>query len=242
MVRKGKTKGFFYLDHRTVDGKYNVITDVYATPGNINDVDPYIDRLETQIEKFNFDTKYVVFDTGHSTNQICKKLSEKSYKAVLGFRLGPHVKGKFTKYRFQYVSNPDNCTNCKYRDKCLTSDKASFRTVRRHVWEDYKEEVFKFTKTGKGKNIYNRRKEKIERSFTDSKNLHGLCYARSRGIKKVSEQCLLTAAVQNMKKITRVLSHKLKWIILPSTFKSAGFLNNPRWCILNAINIRKGYC
>ncbi|NFI75034.1 hypothetical protein FDG43_16585, partial [Clostridium sporogenes] len=28
-----------------------------------------------------------------------------------------------------------------------------------------------------------------------------------RGIEKVSEQCLLTAAVQNMKKIARVLSH-----------------------------------
>ncbi|RUT58095.1 hypothetical protein C1148_11200 [Clostridium botulinum] len=39
------------------------------------------------------------------------------------------------------------------------------------------------------------------------KNLHGLHYARFRGIKKVSEQCLLTAAVQNMKKIARVLSH-----------------------------------
>ncbi|WPC39366.1 IS1182 family transposase [Clostridium sp. JS66] len=235
MVREGKPKGFFYLDHRTVDGKYNIITDVYVTPGNINDVDPYIDRLKTQIEKFNFHTKYVVADAGYSTNPICKKLSEKSYKAVLGFRLGPHVKGKFTKYRFQYVkdldgyvcenkyllkykttnrqgykeyvSNSDNCTNCKYRDKCLTSDKASFRTIRRHVWEDYKEEVFKFTKTEKGKSIYNRRKEKIERSFADSKNLHGLRYARLRGIKKVSEQCLLTAAVQNMKKIARVLSH-----------------------------------
>jgi len=40
MVRDGKPKGFFYLDHRTVDGKYNIITDVYVTPGNINDVDP----------------------------------------------------------------------------------------------------------------------------------------------------------------------------------------------------------
>lgn len=235
MVRDGKPKGFFYLDHRTVDGKYNIITDVYVTPGNINDVDPYIYRLETQIEKFNFNTKYVVADAGYSTNPICKKLSTKSYKAVLGFRLGPHVKGKFTKYRFQYVkeldayvcenkyllkykttnrqgykeyvSDPDCCENCKYKDKCLTSDKSTFRTIRRHVWEDYKEEIFNFAKTEKGRSIYNRRKEKIERSFADSKNLHGLRYARFRGIKNVSEQCLLTAAVQNMKKIARVLSH-----------------------------------
>ncbi|KOC40614.1 hypothetical protein ADU85_10595, partial [Clostridium botulinum] len=63
-------------------------------------------------------------------------------------------------------------------------------------------------KTEKGKSIYKKRKEKIERSFADSKELHGLRYCRMRGIKNVSEQCLLTAAVQNMKKIAMVLSHK----------------------------------
>jgi hypothetical protein len=30
MVREGKPEGFFYLDHRTVDGKHNLITDVYV--------------------------------------------------------------------------------------------------------------------------------------------------------------------------------------------------------------------
>lgn len=30
MVREGKPKGFFYLDHRTVDGKLGIITDSIA--------------------------------------------------------------------------------------------------------------------------------------------------------------------------------------------------------------------
>jgi hypothetical protein len=34
MVREGKPKGFFYLDHRTVDGRLGIITDTYATPAN----------------------------------------------------------------------------------------------------------------------------------------------------------------------------------------------------------------
>ena len=38
MSRPGKPEGFFYLDHRTVDGKCNIITDVYVTPGNVHDV------------------------------------------------------------------------------------------------------------------------------------------------------------------------------------------------------------
>lgn len=234
MVRDGKPKGFFYLDHRTVDGKHNIITDVHVTPGNINDVDPYIGRLDVQIKKFNFNTKYVGVDAGYFTNNICKEIFERELKAVMGYRRGPHVKGKFTKFRFQYVKEQDvyycpdfraleyrttnrdgykeyackeeYCSKCLIKDKCL-SDKSKKKIVYRHVWEDYKDRVVKFTKTEIGKCLYKRRKETIERSFADSKNLHGLRYARFRGIKKVSEQCLLTAAVQNMKKIANVLSH-----------------------------------
>ena len=44
MHRDGKPKGFFYLDHRTVDSKHTIITDTYVTPGNVNDVKPYIER------------------------------------------------------------------------------------------------------------------------------------------------------------------------------------------------------
>ena len=59
-----------------------------------------------------------------------------------------------------------------------------------------------------GKRIYSRRKETVERSFADAKELHGLRYCRMRGIAKVSEQCLLTAAVQNMKKIATILASR----------------------------------
>ena len=52
-----------------------------------------------------------------------------------------------------------------------------------------------------GKRIYKRRKETVERSLADAKQLHGHRYARLRGLAKVMEQCLLAAAAQNMKKI-----------------------------------------
>jgi hypothetical protein len=207
---------------------------VYVTPGNINDVDPYIERLDVQIKKFNFDTKYVGADAGYSTNLICKELCERELKAVMGYRRSPHTKGMYTKNRFEYVieqdiyvcpdlralhyktttrdgykeyiSNAVDCEKCPHRAQCF-SDKSKAKTVRRHVWESYKEDVVKFTKTDKGKKIYKRRKETIERSFADSKELHGLRYCHMRGLSNVQEQCLLTAAVQNMKKIARVLSH-----------------------------------
>lgn len=94
---------------------------------------------------------------------------------------------------------------CPHKDKCL-GEKSKYKVIRRHVWENHKDDNKNFLKTEKGKAIYDRRKETVERSFADSKNLHGLRYARLRGREKVSEQCLLTAAVQNMKKIAMRLS------------------------------------
>ncbi len=91
MVRDGKPKGFFYLDHRTVDSKYNIITDVYVTPGNVNDVDPYLSRLDAQIEKFHFDVKYVGLDAGYFTSPICKGIADRNIKSVIATRLGPHA-------------------------------------------------------------------------------------------------------------------------------------------------------
>lgn len=71
MHRDRKPKGFFYLDHRTVDSKNNIITDTYVTPGNVNDVKPYIDRLLYQKETFGFNVKTV--GTGFAT-AVCAEL------------------------------------------------------------------------------------------------------------------------------------------------------------------------
>ena len=76
------------------------------------------------------------------------------------------------------------------------------------MWEDYRDEVYVSTHTDGGKKIYAKRKEKIERSFAESKELHGLRYCRMRGNERISEQCLLTAAVQNMKRIANILWKK----------------------------------
>ena len=78
--------------------------------------------------------------------------------------------------------------------------------VVRHVWEAAKERIDAHRLTPAGKKIYARRKETVERSFADAKQLHGHRYARFRGLSKVQAQCLLAAACQNMKKIVRLLA------------------------------------
>ncbi|SHK81762.1 transposase, partial [Desulforamulus aeronauticus] len=57
-----------------------------------------------------------------------------------------------------------------------------------------------------GKMLYKKRKETIERSFADAKQLHGYRYCRFRGKKHVLEQALMTATCQNIKKIANHLA------------------------------------
>ena len=86
MYRTGKPEGFFYLDHRTVDFKFNIVTDVHVTPGNMHDSVPYLDRLEAQTEKFGFNVEAVALDSGYLTTRICKNLKDKNIFAVIGHR------------------------------------------------------------------------------------------------------------------------------------------------------------
>ncbi len=81
--------------------------------------------------------------------------------------------------------------------------------VERHVWQDSLDDIIHFTKTHKGKRIYSWRKQTIERSFAEAKENHGLRYARMLGIQNMREQCFLTAAVQNMKRLIKALFFSL---------------------------------
>ena len=71
------------------------------------------------------------------------------------------------------------------------------------MWQDDLDDITAFTKTLNGKRLYNWRKETIERSFAEAKENHGLRYARMLGIQNMREQCFLTAAVQNIKRLIK---------------------------------------
>ncbi|MBG9762206.1 transposase, partial [Paenibacillus polymyxa] len=75
------------------------------------------------------------------------------------------------------------------------------KVIIRHVWENSKEWVRQNRLSESGRYLYRLRYQTIERSFADSKELHGLRYCRLRGKANVQEQVLLTATVQNIKKI-----------------------------------------
>ena len=82
-----------------------------------------------------------------------------------------------------------------------THSQTNQKTVTRHVWEESKERINKHRLTPIGKALYKRRKERVERSFADAKELHQYRYAKFRGLKKVQAQSLMTATAQNIKKM-----------------------------------------
>ena len=233
MVREGKPKGFFYLDHRTVDSRCNIITDSHITSAALHDSVPYLERLERQIERFSFDVKNVGLDAGYFTPHICKTLNEKNIFAAIAYCRPSRPKGLLPKRSYeylpakdcyrcpeghelyytttnregyrQYASSPMVCSNCPKLRQCTTS-RNNKKIITRHVWQEHKDKVNAQRLSERGNRVYSRRKETVERSFADAKELHGHRYARFRGLSKVREQSLLCAACQNMKKMALILA------------------------------------
>jgi transposase len=233
MVREGKPKGFFYLDHRTVDGRHAIITDTHVTPANVHDSVPYLGRLDRQRERFGFSIRAVGVDAGYAAAAITQGLEERNIYGVIGYHRPTHRDGYFYKrdYRYdekldvyicpngqllnyrttnregyrQYHSDAAECAHCPVRRQCTQSSNGT-KVVTRHVWESSRERMDEHRLSRVGRRIYKRRKETVERSFADAKQLHGHRYARFRGLRRVQQQALLAATAQNIKKIALLLS------------------------------------
>jgi len=231
--KEGKPDGFHYSEHRTVDSKHNIIVNVHVTAANINDVDPIPEIIQEVNARLGHMPDVMGLDAGYHCAPVCKQLSDAGIQGVIGYRRHTHKGDHLGKYRFvydpvencyicpqkhrlrwkttnrngyrEYWSDPDQCKNCPMRQRCF-SEKASRRLVTRHVWQDLLDGVDTYTKTPAGRQLYAWRKQTIERSFADSKQLHGLRYARSRGLASMWEQSFLTAAAQNIKKIAKASS------------------------------------
>jgi hypothetical protein len=118
--------------------------------------------------------------------------------------VAPTMPGRLYRH---YKSDPNECRACPLLVSCTGNAKAE-RTITRHVWQDARERSDANRLTPWGKLIYKRRKETVERSFADAKQLFGHRYARFRGLVRVSCQCLLAAAAQNIKKIALIQAAK----------------------------------
>lgn len=232
--REGKPDGFHYLQHRTVDGRYNFILDVFVTSAAMTDAQVYPTCLR-RIERFRLAVEQVGVDAGYNTLQNLHMLSKRGIQAAVAHRRHPAPKGLMGKWRFKYNasddtyrcparkklsyvtttrdgyrvyrSDPSICAQCPFLHRC-TRSATKQKVIHRHLFEHLREEARQFLKTEAGQYLAQRRRETVERSFADAKELHGLRYARYRGRKRVQHQCLVSAMAQNLKKLALLESRR----------------------------------
>ena len=225
--RDNKEKGFMYLEHRTVNGKCNIITDAYVTKGNIHDSVVCKDRLEYQKEKLGLEINKVGLDSGYDSIDIKKYFEKEGIYGVIQYRSYGQGNTKIRKYEFKYLKEKDayicpktgivlpyknidklgykkyydrkQCEGCPFKSECC--GKANFRTIRRLINEEINEKARERRLSSEGKELFKKRKTTVERSFGDSKQNHGYRYTLYKGVEKNQAYTHLICAAQNMKNI-----------------------------------------
>ncbi|AEC17689.1 putative transposase [Gallibacterium anatis UMN179] len=236
MHRDNKPKGFFYLDHRTVDGQCGIILDTFATAGMSMTANPISLVLMRPQNAFGSSPKRLVLMQGILPPLLPKALLDEALLVYLVIVAPTKGKNCLRKSAFHYnaetdsytcpagqslsystttregyhtyKSNPTYCQTCPIRSQCTQNQKAE-RLITRHIYQDAVDNANAVRVSRQGRKLYQRRAETVERSFADAKQHHGHRYARYRGLSKVQMQCFLAAMAQNIKKIALVV-----WAIL----------------------------
>ena len=99
-----------------------------------------------------------------------------------------------------YRSTPKNCLHCSCKVKCGANEKGQ-KLFTAHIWQEYLDLVEQIRKTERGKEIYAKRKETIERVFADAKEKHAMRYTHHRGLTAVTRWVKLKYAAMNLKKL-----------------------------------------
>lgn len=239
MGRRGKPNGLHYFEHRSIDAS-GYITDVHITPANIQDNEPYIERIRRQKWAFKFPIRNVVADRAYGVGAVYKELTDMNINAYIdqytrqdkregmfdhdnfkyykegdyyicpnGKKLRRKSKKPIKGISLEYAARKKDCnSSCKFRKQCMISLKGNPKKIRRHVFHEYIENQISKRGSPEWNKLLKIRKTLIEGSFADAKNNHRLNRAKMRGIKNVQEQSLMTAVVQNIKKMIKNLSGK----------------------------------
>ena len=92
--------------------------------------------------------------------------------------------------------------NCPYLAQC-TESKECRKTVQRHIWEEYVEQVEDLRYHPEMKDLYGLRKETIERDFAIAKELHSFRYTQLFGKARMEMKAALTYLCLNLKKLAK---------------------------------------
>lgn len=227
MFVKGEHERQFAYEAHTACDKHGMVLDVEITAGNIHDSIAWDSVYEKVTERFQH-AKFIVMDAGYKTPWIAKKILDDSRIPILPYTRKGYKEGQFRPWEYEYDvatdsftcprgetlrhtttdrdgkriyrSTPAICRNCPCRERCGANEKGQ-KVLQTHIWQEYLDIVEALRKTERGKELYARRKETIERVFADAKEKHAMRYTQHRGLARVSSWVRLKFAAMNLKKM-----------------------------------------
>ncbi|OWZ82785.1 IS5/IS1182 family transposase [Natranaerobius trueperi] len=225
-VKNERERLFAYNWHTACDRNGFVLGSIVEA-ANVHDSQVFFDvfnKIKERVKK----PKTVAVDAGYKTPAIANFLFEEDVHPVMPYKRPQTPKGYFRKHEYvydeyydcyicphehilhyrttnregyrEYVSDPKVCQNCPDIDKCTQSQNKQ-KVISRHIWQDSLDEAEHLRHTHYNKQIYEKRKESIERVFGDLKEKHGLRWTTLRGKSKVAAQAMLVFAAMNLKKL-----------------------------------------
>ena len=103
----------------------------------------------------------------------------------------------------EYKSDCRDCASCPNLSQC-TESKNHVKVITRHIWEPYMEQAEDIRHTLGMKDLYDQRKETIERIFGSAKEYHGFRYTNMIGKARMTMKAALTFMCINLKKLAKI--------------------------------------
>ena len=225
--RKGEHKHVFAFSVETACDRNGVVLGYSVHPGNENDGKTF----PVLFEKIkHLPIEILVGDSAYKTPAIARLLSKNKIQLLSTYTRPSGKEGFLPKHEYvydeyydcyicpnnhiltyhttnregrrEYRSDPEVCANCPYLSQC-TESKECRKTVQRHIWEGYVEQVDDLRYNPEMRDLYGLRKETVERDFAIAKELHGFRYTQLLGKARMEMKAALTYLCLNLKKLAK---------------------------------------
>ncbi|WP_107840352.1 transposase [Metasolibacillus meyeri] len=231
---------FAYFEHRIVDTLHGFIIATDVTAANVPGHKILPRQVDQLKELFGAYAKEITLDAGYYNATCAKALFDRNFFVSMPYKR-PHSKEhpQCRKVQFQQVTETLYCcpngvpftyaTTTRQGYHELKAPKGSCfhcpfalkedtdRVLRISIHQPTYDQLREMRLSWRGKILRSVRPQTIELSFAQSKENHGLRYARYRGLQKVETQVLMTAIIQNLKKWAKLRS--LQQVGLHLTYK-----------------------
>ena len=229
---KGEHKQVFAYGVETACDQHGWILGYSVHPGNQHDSTTF-PVLYEKIKDIGMET--MIMDAGYKTPAIAKQLLDDGIKPLFPYKRPMTKEGFFRKYEYvydeyydvyicpndqtlkysttnrdgyrEYKSNGSVCANCPYLSQC-TNSRNHVKVVTRHIWEPYMDQAEEIRHTLGMKELYQKRKQTIERLFGTAKENHGFRYTQQYGKGRMEMKVGLTYACMNLKKLAKILKRR----------------------------------